>query len=400
MTRGYWAGTRDRIAPLRGRAVTNEFDVIVVGVGGMGSAVAYQLAARGLRVLALEQHEIGHDVGSSHGLTRIIRLAYFEDPSYVPLLCRAFALWRELEEGLAEPLLHVTGGLDVGFAGSAVFEGSLRSCREHDLPHEVLDAAALAARFPGWRPAANAMAVYQPDAGFLTPERCIQAYADRAQAHGAEIHTREKVLGYSTSAGSVRVHTDRGHYEAAQLVLTTGPWIADLAPAFQPLLTPERQVVGWFEVAEHGRFAPSAFPVFVLEAAEGIYYGFPEYGVPGFKIGRYHHRGERVHPDTMDRTVHPRDEAVLREAVARYFPHANGALQLSAACLFTNTPDEHFIIDRAPDSPHVLLVSPCSGHGFKFCSVIGEICADLVQHGTTAHDIALFSLSRFSDRRR
>ncbi len=378
--------------------MSEKFDVIVAGVGGMGSAATDQLAARGLRVLALEQYDLGHGFGSSHGLTRIIRLAYFEDPSYVPLLRRAFALWRELEQGLEEPLLHVTGGLDVGFAGSLVFEGSLRSCREHDLPHEVLDATALAARFPGWRPAPNAMAVYQPDAGFLTPERCIHAFVDRARSRGAEIRTREKVLEYTARRGSVRVRTDRGEYEAAQLVLTAGPWNADLAPALQPLVTAERQVLGWFDIADQARFAPGAFPVFVLEAAEGIYYGFPEYGVPGFKIGRYHHREERVHPDTMDRTVHPQDEAALRDAVARYFPDANGALLSSAACLFTNTPDEHFIIDRAPDAPEVLLVSPCSGHGFKFCSVIGEICADLVQHGTTSHDIALFGLARFSDR--
>ena len=380
--------------------MSHQFDVIVSGVGGMGSAAAYHLAARGLRVLALEQHDLGHGVGSSHGLTRIIRLAYFEDPSYVPLLRRAFALWRELESGLAEPLLHITGGLDVGTVGSVVFEGSLRSCREHDLPHEVLDATALAARFPGWRPAANAMAVYQPDAGFLTPERCIQTHADRARSLGAEIRTRETMLAYEARGGSVRVRTDRGEYEAAQLVLTAGPWMADLAPALRPLLTPERQVLGWFEIADRARFAPSAFPVFVLEADEGTFYGFPEYGVPGFKIGRYHHLDERVHPDTMDRACHPRDEAALREAVSRYFPAANGALRSSAACLFTNTPDEHFIIDRAPGAPEVLLVSPCSGHGFKFSSVIGEICADLVVHGTTAHNIELFRLARFADRGR
>lgn len=376
------------------------FDVIVVGVGGMGSAAAYHLATRGLRVLALEQHHLGHNLGSSHGHTRIIRLAYFEDPSYVPLLRRAFALWREMELGLAEPLLHVTGGLDVGYAGSTVFEGSLRSCREHDLPHEVLDATALAARFPGWRPAANAMAVYQPDAGFLIPERCIQAHVDRARERGATILTHEQVLEYTTSGGSVRVQTDHGAYEAAQLVLTAGPWMADLAVPLRSLLTVERQVLGWFEIADHARFAPSAFPVFVLDAAEGVYYGLPEYGVPGLKLGRYHHREERVHPDTMDRAVHPADEAALREAVARYFPSANGTLLSSTTCLFTNTPDEHFIIDRAPGSPEVLLVSACSGHGFKFSSVIGEICADLVQHGTTPHDISLFSLSRFADRLR
>ena len=238
--------------------MTPTYDVIVAGVGGMGSAATAHLAARGLRVLALEQHELGHGFGSSHGLTRIIRLAYFEDPSYVPLLRRAFALWRELQDGLDEPLLHVTGGLDVGTAGSVVFEGSLRSCREHDLPHEVLDATALAARFPGWRPAANAMAVYQPDAGFLTPERCIQAYAHRAQSLGADIRTGERVLSYTAGGGRVRVRTDRGEYEAGQLVLTAGPWMHELAPALRTLLAPERQVLGWFDVADRAQFAPQA----------------------------------------------------------------------------------------------------------------------------------------------
>jgi sarcosine oxidase len=376
--------------------MTPSFDVIIAGVGGMGSAAAYHLAARGLRVLALEQHDHGHGFGSSHGLTRIIRLAYFEDPSYVPLLRRAFSLWRDLEQGLDEPLLHVTGGLDVGAEGSVVFEGSRRSCLEHHLPHEVLDAAALARRVPGWRPADNLMAVSQPDAGFLTPERCIRAHVDRALAHGAVIHTHETVRGYTASDGRVHVRTDRADYEAGQLVLTAGAWMSDLAPSLRPLLTPERQVLGWFDVADHARFAPSAFPVFVLEADEGTYYGFPEYGVPGFKIGRYHHLHEKVHPDTMDRTVGARDEAALRDAVARYFPDANGPLRSSAVCLFTNTPDEHFIVDRAPDTPEVLLVSPCSGHGFKFSSVMGEICADLVQHGRTSHDIGLFGLARFA----
>jgi sarcosine oxidase len=179
------------------------------------------------------------------------------------------------------------------------------------------------------------------------------------------------------------------------VILSAGPWMADLAPVLAPLLTPERQMLGWFDIADRAAFAPATFPVFILEAQEGVYYGFPEYGVAGFKIGKYHHRGERIHPDTMDRGCHVEDEAALRAATARYFPSANGTLLSSAACIFTNTPDEHFIIDRAPGHPEVLLVSPCSGHGFKFASVIGEICADLVTRDATAHDIGLFSLSRF-----
>ena len=372
------------------------FDVIVVGIGGMGSAALAHLAARGQHVLGIEQFEPGHDRGSSHGITRIIRLAYFEHPSYVPLLRRAFVLWRDLEQGLDEPLLHVTGGLDVGWAGSDVFEGSLYSCLEHALPHDVLDARDLARRFPAWRPAPNAMAVFQPDAGFVTSERCIHAHVARAQRYGAVIHTGERVLGIEPGNGRVVVRTDRGRYEAGQVVVSGGPWMGDLAPALAPLLVPERQVLGWFDIREPARFAPSAFPVFVLDAEEGRYYGFPKHAVPGFKIGKYNHRREVIHPDRMDRVCGAEDERVLRDAVSRYFPEANGPLRSSAACLFTNTPDEHFLIDRAPEAPEVLLVSPCSGHGFKFASVVGEICADLIIDGRTPHDIALFALSRFA----
>lgn len=371
------------------------FDVIVVGLGGMGSAALRHLAQRGQRVLGIEQFEPGHARGSSHGLTRIIRLAYFEHPSYVPLLRRSFELWRELEQGLDEPLLHVTGGLDVGPADGVIFPGSLRSCLQHGIPHEVLNARALARRFPAWHPAADAMAVYQPDAGFLTPERCIATHLAQATLAGAQVHVHERVLGIDRSSGGVRVTTDRGQYEAGQVVLTAGPWMADLAPGLRACLVPERQVLGWFGVQPHGAFAAANFPVFVLEAAEGWFYGFPEYGVPGFKIGKYHHRYEPVHPDRMHRELETADEDALRVPLARYFPDANGALESWATCLFTNTPDEHFIIDRSPEIPEALLVSACSGHGFKFCSVIGEICADLVTRGGTTHDIDLFRLSRF-----
>lgn len=372
------------------------FDVIVVGVGGMGSAVAAHCAERGQRVLALERHAIGHEHGSSHGLSRIIRLAYFEHPSYVPLLRRAFSLWRDLELASGESLLHITGSLDVGWAESTVFDGSLRSCREHGLSHEVLDAAALAARYPGWRPASDAMAVFQPDGGFLAPERCIAAHVAKARAHGATVLEHAPVLRWHAQGGGVQVQTAEQTYQAGQLVLCAGAWMGQLAPELQSLLVPERQVVGWFGISQQGVFAPAHFPVFVLDAEEGLYYGFPEDGRSGFKIGRYHHLGERVNPDAMDRGCTPADEQALRSAVSRYFPAANGPLEHSRACLFTNTPDEHFIIDRAPGAPEVLLVSPCSGHGFKFCSVIGEICADLVVHGRTSHDIGLFRLDRFA----
>lgn len=365
----------------------------------MGSAAAYHLAARGLRVLGLERFALGHELGSSHGLTRIIRLAYFEHPAYVPLLRRAFELWRELEAAAGERLLHVTGAIDAGADGSRVLEGSLRSCVEHALRYELLDAAALHRRFPAWRvpPAINA--VLQPDGGFLVPERCIAAHASRAIAAGADIHTSEQVLNWDVSGSVVHVRTNVRSYDAGQIVLTSGAWMGTLASSLTGVLTPERQVLGWFATADPARFTPAVFPVFILDVEEGIFYGFPEFDVSGLKIGRYHHRGERVDPESVDRTCHPRDEAILRAAIARYLPSANGALLKSTVCLFTNTPDEHFIIDRNPAVPEALLVSPCSGHGFKFSSVIGEIVADLVQRNSTRHDISLFNVDRFSKPR-
>jgi sarcosine oxidase len=371
------------------------FDVIIAGGGGMGTAAAWHLARRGQRVLVLERFGLAHDRGSSHGLTRIIRLAYFEHPSYVPLLRRAFELWRELERQRGEHLLHVTGGLDVGRPGSVVFEGSRRSCAEHDLPHEILGGADLRRRFPAWRLDDEASAVFQPDGGFLLPERCLLAHAAGAQAAGATIREDEPVLGWDAAPGHVRVRTAAGTYEGGQLVLAAGAWMGSLLPDLAALMRPERQVLGWFAIAAPERFLPTRFPVFVHEAAEGIFYGFPQFEVPGFKIGRYHHLAEPADPDVLDRGCHPDDEAALREAVSRYFPDANGPLLRSAVCMFTNTPDEHFIIDRHPAHDAVLVVSPCSGHGFKFCSVIGEIVSDLVVRGTTRLDTAQFTLKRF-----
>jgi sarcosine oxidase len=375
------------------------YDVAVVGLGAMGSAAAAQLAERGLRVLGLERFALGHDRGSSHGLTRIIRLAYFEDPAYVPLLRRAFELWRQLERGAGERLLHVTGALDVGRDGSRVFEGSLRSCREHGLLHELLDAATLARRFPAWRPAPGARAVFQPDGGFLLPERCIAAHAARAAAAGADLRCDERLLEWHAGGGRVRLRTERGRYEAGQLVLAAGAWMGKLVPALAPLLTPERQVLGWFAVADRAPFAPERFPVFVMDVDEGQFYGFPEFGVAGLKVGKYHHLDEPADPDALDRACRPEDEAALRAAVARYFPAADGELLRHAACMFTNTADEHFVIDRLPGAPEVLAVSPCSGHGFKFASVVGEIVADLAADDATRHEIGLFRLARLADRR-
>jgi sarcosine oxidase len=374
----------------------NSYDVIVVGVGGMGAAACWQLARRGQRVLGLERFDIPHAQGSSHGVTRIIRLAYYENPAYVPLLRRAYELWREASQAAGEALLITTGSLDSGPAESDVFRGSLESCGRHGLAHEVLTGRQVNARHPGYCLPEDFAAVFQPDGGFVLSERAIVAHATMAMAAGAEIHAREQVLDWSPIAGGgVRVATTRGSYEAGRLVLSPGAWIGDLVPALKPIAVPERQVLGWFQPAHPERFMPDAFPVLNLLVEEGRYYLLPIHGVPGLKIGLYHHLEERGHPDRLSREVTDADEQVLRRCIARYFPDADGPLMTLKSCLFTNTPDEHFIIDTLPDHPEVVVVSPCSGHGYKFASVVGEIVADLATTGTSRFALRMFSLARF-----
>lgn len=373
----------------------NNYDVIVAGVGAMGSATCRQLALRGKRVLGLERFDIPHAMGSSHGVNRIIRLAYYEDPSYVPLLRRAYELWRELEASFGEQLLHITGSLDISPRDNWMFEGSLRSCEEHQLPYEVLDHRQLAERYPAFQLPDGHVALLQPDGGFLLSERCIVANVELAQAAGAEIHAREQLLGWELTASGVRVETDRATYEAERIVLSAGAWMGEMLPSLKPLVTPERQVLAWFQPTAPALFAPERFPVFNMEVDEGRYYGFPVFCVPGFKVGRYHHLNETVNPETMDREPNRADEDMLRSYATRYFPDSNGPVMALKSCIFTNTPDEHFIIDTLPGEDRVIVASPCSGHGFKFASVIGEILADLAIDGATRHDIGLFKLGRF-----
>ena len=351
-------------------------DVVVIGLGGMGSAAAWHLARRGLSVVAVEQFDPAHERGSSHGLSRIIRLAYFEHPSYVPLLQRAFSLWRELESVSGEELLHVTGGLDAGRPGSRVFEGSRESCAVHDLPHEILDAGEVKSRFPAYHLPPEFRAVFQPDAGFLEPEKCITTHVRLAVASGATVMTGREVTAWSRVPGGVVVRLGGDEIRARQVVLAAGAWMPKLVPSLARVLRPERQVVAWFEVADAQAFDPARFPVFVLTTDDGIFYGFPQYDVPGFKIGKIHHLSEPVDPDRGGRTVDAHDESVLRQCVQSFFPGADGPVLRSSTCIFTNTPDEHFIIDRLPEAPEALVVSACSGHGFKFAPAIGEMVAE------------------------
>ena len=372
-----------------------QFDAIVIGVGGMGSAAIFELARRGLRVLGLERHDIPHDLGSSHGVNRIIRLAYFEHPSYVPLLRRAYALWRELEQTRGERLLFVTGSVDAGAAASRTVTGSLRSCAQHDLAHELLDADALHRRFPAFCLPPSMQAVLQPDGGFVLCERAIVNYVEAAHVLGAEIHAREAVLGWDLAGHGVDVRTAVAVYRAKHVVITAGPWASALVPALSTLARPERQVLLWAQPLRPEYFRLGALPVFNLDSPEGHFYGFPIFGNPGFKIGRYHHRYELADPDRMDRDCHAEDEAVVRDGVRKYFPDGDGPTMAMKTCLFTNSPDEHFIIDRHPHAEHVTIAAGFSGHGFKFCSIVGEMLAELVVDGETRLDRTLFRLSRF-----
>ncbi len=375
--------------------MAKRFDVIVIGVGGMGSAAVYHAARRGQRVLGLERFDIPHTMGSSHGITRIIRLAYHEHPSYVPLLRRAYELWRELQALAGEQLLYITGSLDAGTAGTGIVERSRQSCDLHGLPYDLLTGTALSQRFPGFRLPGDAQALFQPNGGFLLPERCIVAHTTAAEALGAEVHRREQVLAWEPMRDGVRVRTGKDTYEADHLIVTAGAWAARLLPWLHDLAVPERQVLGWFEPRRPVLFGPDRFPVFILEVDEGLYYGLPVYGVPGVKIGRYHHLGEQVDPDTLDRQPNQQDEALLRDFTARYLPDAAGPTSDLKTCMFTNSPDGHFIIDVDRDYPQVSFGAGFSGHGFKFCSVVGEILADLALQGETRHDTSLFRLARF-----
>ena len=372
------------------------YDVIVLGLGGMGSATLHHLARRGVRVLGLERFDLMHEYGSSHGLTRIIRLAYWEHPTYVSLLRRSYELWRELERDSGERLLHITGSIDAGPRDGKVFGGALRSSELHGLPHEVLDGAELHRRYPGYRLPHETHCLLQPEGGFLLPERCNVAHVALAQAHGADVRCREQVLDWDAGGGRVWVRTSRGQHEAGRLVVCAGAWASRMLPELDRLAVPERQVLAWLQPTRPALFELGAFPVFNLEVDEGHYYGFPSFLLPGFKFGRYHHRGEVVDPDAWRREPDEEDEELLRAFARRYFPDGAGPTMMLKTCMFTNTPDRHFILDLHPEHPEVAIAAGFSGHGYKFCSVIGEIMADLAQDGRSRHDIDFFRLGRFT----
>jgi sarcosine oxidase len=370
-------------------------DVVVVGLGIMGSAALYHLARRGQRVIGIERFTPGHDRGSSHGETRVIRLSYFEHPSYVPLVRAALAQWHELQSLAREPLIEATGVLEVGLPTSELIAGTLTAAREHRLAHEVISASEVMRRYPAFRLPSGYLGVLQPDGGYLIAEAAIRAHVALAKAAGAEIRLGEVVRDITPRAGGVRIDTEAGAIDAGAVVVCAGPWIASLVPGVPPLRV-TRQVLAWFDPLEPARFAHERFPVFLLESPFGLHYGFPWLATSGLKVAKHHHLDQAVDPDGDYAAVASDDENAIRGALKEYLPAANGPLRSAKTCLYTMTSDGDFIIDKINDGHRIVFASACSGHGFKFAPVIGEILADLVTTGETSYDISRFATRRFN----
>lgn len=377
------------------------YDVIIVGLGAMGSAAAYHLAKGGLRVLGLDRYHPPHNFGSSHGLTRIIREAYFEHPAYVPLVQRAYELWAELEKKSGQQLLLQTGGLMIGPRDGALVSGASRSAQEHQLAHEILTATTLAQKFPLFKVQDHPTAVWEPRAGILFPERAIQTHLDLAAKLGADLHFNEPVRKWEPLGKCARVLTDSDSYTANHLVLSPGAWMTGLLPAQNLPLTVERQVLFWFRpLSDLEFFAPDRLPIFIRQYAhDRFFYGFPDLG-DGVKVA-FHHQGGRIDPNALaQEKVQQNEIEEMRGVLSEYMPDANGELRSTAVCMYTNAPDEHFVLDYHPDFPQVIVASPCSGHGFKFSPAIGEIIAAMINGDQPRFNLELFRIARFSTSER
>jgi sarcosine oxidase len=375
------------------------YDTIVIGLGGMGSAAAYRLTQRGQRVLGIDQFAPVHNQGSSHGGSRITRQAYFEDPAYVPLLLRAHELWEGIERDSGSEIFNRCGGIMIGRPDSRTVAGSLLSAQKWDIAHELLDAGEIRRRFPTMRPDDDEIALYEGGAGLVSPEASVGAHLHLAARAGAELHYDEKVLSWTADSTGVRVRTSQGDYTADQLVICPGAWAPQLLAELGVEFTIERQVQYWF-APEGGAepFLPDRHPVYIWENAHGRqFYGFPAHNSPedGVKVA-FFRGGDICTPETIDRTVHPEEVTTMADFVRRGMPTLPGKFLRAATCMYTNTVDEHFVISRHPAYEQVVVACGFSGHGFKFVPVVGEVLADLVTEGTTAHPIALFDPARLT----
>lgn len=381
----------------------NTFDVIVIGVGSMGSAAAYYLSLGGQQVLALEQYDIPHDMGSHAGQSRIVRQTYFEHPDYVPLLLRAYDNWHDLERRIDQQLLFQTGVLYCGRPDGVVIKGNLEAARLHNLPYEELSRKELNRRYPKVCLPDDFAAYFEPVAGFVTPERAVAAYAEQAIALGAVLQAREAVLSWELTGHGVKVVTNKGVYEAGKLIFTAGAWSQSLLKDKSPALRVSRQALGWVSPRDHTAFSMDNFPCWLIEDPDkGIFYGFPilptaRFGGPvGFKVG-HHFPGPTIDPSAARLPVDAQEEETFRYGLAKYLPEANGPALSLKTCLYTYSADDHFVIDHLPETKdRVVIACGFSGHGFKFVSVVGEILADMAIRGHTDLPAGFLGLKRLS----
>jgi sarcosine oxidase len=373
------------------------YEVIVIGLGAMGSATVAHLAERGVRALGLDSYPPVHSFGSSHGGSRIIREAYFEAPDYVPLVQRSYDQWRQLEAVTGRNLLRITGGLCFGPPDEQLVVGAQRSAEIHNLPYERLSPDQVTTRFPGFTLPENMVAIYEPHAGILDPEGGVAAHLHIAATCGADLHYEEAVLRWSADGAGVRVETAAGSYSAGHLIITAGPWAGQVLEELHLPLEVQRIVNVYFEPERLEHFTPDQCPIYLFHVPEGLYYGFPYLQGQGLKAGR-HDGGEVCTPQTIRRTVDEQEVAMLRAALNQYMPGSAGRALKTATCMYTMTPDEHFILDHHPSHPQVVFGAGFSGHGYKFAPVIGEILADLALDGSTDYNIKFLSLSRLGAR--
>lgn len=369
-------------------------DVIVVGLGSMGAAAAYRLASRGLRVWAFDRFDPPHDRGAHSGGSRIVRMAYMEGADYVPLIRRSYDLWRELENDASERLLTVTGGLMLGRPDSIAVAGAAAVARARGLAHELLEASEVRRRFPAFTPSDDEIALYEEVAGLVRPDRAIAAYLRLARMAGATLHRDTAVDEWTASAEGVSIVTAEGIVRGDRLILCPGAW----APALTRLRVPmrvERRVQHYWLPSRPSAFQPGSFPIWIWEYGTGLAaYGLP--ALDGAVKAAVHHGDETVDPDVGAAPAQPAEAEAMRRWLSTRLPDLATAQWLGGKqCLYTLTPDEHFVLGLHPDSPTVAVACGFSGHGFKFAPVIGEILADLATTGTTSHSIDLFDPKRF-----
>jgi len=372
--------------------MTPQFDVAVIGLGAMGSAALSFLAARGAKVIGIDAYYPAHTLGSSHGDSRLIRLGYFEDPSYVPLLKRAYSNWRALEARLRSDILTITGVLQIGAPDSTIVTGTRASCALHDLAYEELDQAEAKSRFPVFSLDADEVALLDPQGGYILPEAAVMGYLKLATEDGATLHFGEKVTAIEPDDAGVTIVSATARYRAKKVIVATGSWIAELVPQLKEHAVPIRQVVAWYQPRDGFITQPRRMPAFLRdEGDDGSYFGFPAIGVDGVKIGRHAHFREPIDPNAPNPPVNEADTALLDAFMAKRLPAANGVRVNAITCRYTMLPSEDFLIDLMPGDPRIVVASPCSGHGFKFTSVIGEILADLALDGATPLPIGAFT---------